>query len=421
MKNKPTDWGSPLLIVVFIVTLLLFCIGKSAVLYDGEQTLALTSCGTYDDGIFEYDTLEFYAISTEYKSEFLQVPDKYENFTVDSVHTAAFYGTPVRYVLLPESIKKLTNRGTPDVIMFTDNEELSALCQEYGFQTDSTAAYYKLLKEADKFPFSPANIVSNFTVLAGTPWIIAVALALFGIVLLSARLRENAGYENPLAILKKPGSLTNTAFILVQVAAAFITFYFLLYETEEIGLDTEWVMDALTNWPLKISIVLFALVLISDIFNKNFFPWYFARVYIRIVRLLIPMGIAAALGSLVGMLSTQFRFIVHLIAAAPVPLFFFVVGGLACFIFAKLGIYQPGKNNGASSGSSSDGSSGSDDSNSTPRRSGGTTTLIAPDGTSYPVHNVGYGYMVNNKMLRNFDPHGTENPVDEDGTVYTRY
>lgn len=415
-QAKALDLGSILLILVLAGALLLLMAGEKPVLYDDAQTLELVSCGAYDDGIFEYDTLEFYAVSADYQSEFLSVPSMYENFTVDSVNAKAFYGTPVRYVLLPETIVSLSFHAGSDITMFTDSEELAAICAEHGFQVDGTQAYHDLLSAAQRqLPFGPGNLVANFTALAGSPWIIAVVVGLYLAILLCAKLREKAGHEDPLEVLRKEGSITNTVFLLVQAAAAFIAFYFMLFETEEIGFDSKWLMDLMTNWPLKITIGLFAFVLISDIFNKNFFPWYLGRVMYRLVNVLIPVGIALALGAFVGTVSLQFRFIVHLIAAAPVPLFFFVVGGLGAFVFAKLGIYT--KN---SQPTSAGAPSASSETSYAPR-SGGTTTLIAPDGTSYPVRNVGYGYMVNGKLLRDFDPHGTNRPVDEDGTEYTRY
>lgn len=404
------DWGSWLLLPVLIVALLLFCKGEQEILYDDAQTLEMISCGAYDDGIFEYDTLEFYAINADYESKFLSIPATYEGFTVDSVNASAFHDTPVQYVLLPDTIVSLSY-GRSDLTMFTDNEKLIELCTERGFTVGSTETYYALLEEASRSAFGLQNIAPNFAALAGTPWIIAVVLGLYLFVLFCANLREKAGYENPLAVLKKEGSITNTLFLLVQVAAAFIAFYFFLYETEEIGLDSEWLMDIMTNWPLKITLVLAAIVLISDIFNKNFIPWYFGRVLVRLVRVLIPVAIACGLGAFIGTISLQFRFIVHLIAAAPLPLFFFVCGGFACALFVKLGLYTKEPTPALDFGSDS----------SEPRRGRGTTTLIGPDGTSYPVHNVGYGYMVNGKMLLDFDPHGTNRPVDEDGTEYTRY
>ena len=139
--------------------------------------------------------------------------------------------------------------------------------------------------------------------------------------------------------------------------------------------------------------------------------------------MLLPMGIAAALGALLGTVSQQFSFIVHLVAAAPIPLFFILSGIVATIVmYWFLGIFYRKKKKSQEDeplfGQFDFGDPSDSDYNPS---FGGTSTLIGPDGTSYPVHNVGYGYMVNGKLLRDFDPHGDSRPVDEDGVEYTRY
>lgn len=413
MKKCNVDFGSPILIIVLVAIVVLLFLGQPATVYDETQTIDLTSYGLYDDGNFEYDTLEFYAISQDYESEFLAIPEAYGTMTIDSMNATAFQGTPVRYVLLPDTITKITFSGNSEITMFTDDAELAALCVESGFSVGSTESYHSLLNAAQRVSFRFQNIVTNFELLAGTYWVIAVVAGLYVLVLLCARWREKAGYDNPLAILKKPGSLTNGVFMVVQFMSAFLTFYAMLYYTEEIGLDSDWLLDIMANWPLKITIGLFGLVLLSDVFNKNFFPWYFGRVIVRCVRVLIPVAIAAGLGAFIGNISEQFSFIVHLIAAAPIPLFFISGGILAAVVFSKVRLYRPRTNTEPAPLEATDVSA--------PGKTPGTTTLIAPDGTSYPVHYIGHGYMVNGKMLLNFDPHDTNRPVDEDGTEYIRY
>lgn len=419
MKKK-VDFGSLILVLVLIAVFVLFCSGKQPLLYSEEETLALISCGSYDDGIFEYDTLEFYAVGAQYESEYLSIPSTYYGFTVDSVNARAFLGTPIRYVLLPDSIRNITYPAASEIVMFTDNEELAELCLSNGFQTMGTEKYYEMLDEAQRLPFSIQNVWKNFETLAGTPWIIAVVLAIYFLIKLCAKLREKAGYDNPLDVLTDYGNPMNLLFVLVQCMAALLVFYLMLFETEEIGINSEALMEAMLNWPLKITAGAFGLVLIVDLFYKNLIPWYLGRVVLRGVRLLIAMGIGAALGALLGTVSLQFRFIVHLVAGAPVPLFFIICGiGATVLLYIFLGIFAPKKKKKQSLNNDFDGFGGFGSSSGIP--SGSTTTLIGPDRVSYPVHNVGYGYMVNGKLLIDFDPYGDNRPVDEDGNEYLRY
>lgn len=416
MGKRKVDFGSKILTIVLIAVVVLLCLRQPAVVYDETQTMDLTSYGLYDDGNAAVDMLEFYAISGDYESEFLSLPAAYGTMIIDTINTMAFQGTPVRHVLLPETITKITFDGNAEITMYTDDAQQSAMCAESGFSVGSTEVYHNLVEKAQKISFSPKNIVPNFGMLAGTYWVIAVVVALQLLILQCAKWREKAGFENPLDILKKKGSLTNGAFMIVQFMAAFLTFYAVLYYTEDIGLDSDWLLDIMTNWPLKITIGLFGVVLFSDAFNKKFFPWYFGRIYVRCFRVLIPVAIAAGLGAFLGAISTQFGFIIHLIAAAPVPLFFIGGGILIAAIYGRLGIYHPPiEETGFRPPEVTE------EAASEAPKTAATTTLIAPDGTAYPVRNVGYGYMVNGRMLLYFDPHGTNRPVDEDGTEYTRY
>ena len=164
------------------------------------------------------------------------------------------------------------------------------------------------------------------------------------------------------------------------------------------------------------------LVLLVDLFYQNTFPWYLGRILFRGMRLAIAMGIGAALGAFLGTVSLQFRFIVHLIAAAPIPLVYIIGGCLSVAIYIPLGLFARKKKDDENKSPNFGGNFGQfeDFDDYTPVTSG-TTTLIGQDGTSYPVYNVGYGYMVNGKMLIDFDPHDSNRPVDEYGNEYTRY
>lgn len=421
MKKKK-EIGSFLMVVVCIAVIVLLCTGKQALIYNEEETLTLTSCGSYDDGIFEYDTLEFYAISAMYESEYLSIPSTCYGFTVDSLNSRAFLGTPVRYVLLPETIRTIHYPAPGEITLFTDNEELAQQGREQGFEIMDTAQYHKMVAEAQRPPFSLKNAAKNFEALAGTPWIIAVVLGLYYLIRLCAKIREKAGYDNPLSVLTDYGNPLNIFFVLVQIVAAVIVFYVMLFETEEIGIASEDLMAAILNWPLKLAIGAFVLVLIVDLFFQNTIPWYLGRVVFRCVRVLMALGIGAALGAFLGSVSLQFRFIVHLIAAAPIPVAL-LLGGIMATVLLNcfLGLFAPRKKpKGESQNPNGDlfDLFGDDDSP-MPRKA--TTTLIGPDNVSYPVQHVGYGYMVNGKMLIDFDPYGDNRPVDESGKEYIRY
>lgn len=417
-QRHEVDWGSVLLVLLLIGLFLVLLRTEQSVFYDDAQAQELISCGLYDNGISEYDTLEFYAVSQAYASEFLSIPETYDHFTVDSVQSVAFYGTPIRYVLLPDTIVKLDCSNGVDITMFTDSEKVAALCQENGFQVGSAQEYYDLLnKKQSVGPLSLSAVVPNVTNIVGDfKSFIGVAAILFAGVLLGAKLREKSGRCNPLSVLTEK-SFANRLFWIGSALGAFISFYLMLCETETVGFDTESLMETLLNWPLKICGILAAVVLILDIFHRDFFPWYFGRLIARAVLLGVILAIAFGLGAFLGAVSDQFRFIIHMILGAPTVLFYFLLGGGACLLVAPFLPTPTDPAPNPSGGNDSNGFSFSGSSHS----GSATTTLIAPDGTSYPVHNVGYGYMVNGKLLRNFDPYGTDRPVDEDGTEYTRY
>ena len=245
-------------------------------------------------------------IDDSYTGTAIIIPDTIDDRPITDIGPMLLSGSNVYHVLMekiPENVDRRAFWGTTALTVYTDVPGAADMQWAEDVTIRPTSDFQYILNSDRSIGGRMRSFMLNFkgNLHRSTRSLVVILILLLCssiLVRLLGRLREKNGYPNPLHIIRDPGWI-RFFYILANIMICIVAFIVMYCETDTgmihrlYPIDTDSIGNFFNNWPLKITVGLCAIVLISDIFHKDF-PWCIARIISRFTVMLCLTSCCAA-------------------------------------------------------------------------------------------------------------------------------
>ena len=247
-------------------------------------------------------------IDDSYTGIAIIIPDTIEDRPITDIGPMLLSGSNVYHVLMekiPENVDRRAFWGTTALTIYTDVPGAADMLWAEDVTIRPTSDFQYLINNdgslRSKTRAFMLNLKGNLHRSTRSLTAILITLLVSSILVrLLGRLRVKCGYSNPLWIIREPGWI-RFFYILANIMICIVSFTIMYCESDTgmihrlYPIDTDLIGNFFNNWPLKITVVLCAIVLISDILHKDF-PWCIARIISRFTVMLCLTCVSAVIG-----------------------------------------------------------------------------------------------------------------------------
>lgn len=334
-------------------------------------------------------------IDDSYTGTAIIIPDTIDDRPITDIGPMLLSGSDVYHVLMekiPENVDRRAFWGTTALTIYTDAPGASDMQWAEDVTIRPASDFQYILNSDRSLGGRMRSFLLNFkgNLHRSTRSLTAILITLLAsslLVRLLGRMRVKSGYPNPLSIIREPDWI-RFLYILANIMICIVTFVIMYCESDTgmihrlYPIDTDGIGNFFNNWPLKITVGLCAIVLISDVFHKDF-PWFIARIISRLTVMLCLTCASAASG-----------FVLEQIMEVPENAEMFHVMFIIGF-FLMPGILSPGGGggNGKSRGSNSQSEPGYS------RRQSFSGTVFTPENDPAYVRYDSSGMYVGNDRI----------------------
>jgi len=247
-------------------------------------------------------------IDDSYTGTAIIIPDTIDDRPITDIGPMLLSGSDVYHVLMekiPENVDRRAFWGTTALTVYTDAPGAADMQWAEDVTIRPTSDFQYILNSDRSIGGRMRSFMINFKgnlhrSTRSLTTILIMLLVSSILVRMLGRLRVRSGYPNPLRIIREPGWI-RFLYILANILICIVTFVIMYCESDTgmihrlYPIDTDSIGNFFNNWPLKITVGLCAIVLISDVFHKDF-PWFIARIISRLTVMLCLTCASAGLG-----------------------------------------------------------------------------------------------------------------------------